>query len=87
MGPPDDALLSAVLVKLFTDRQLRVSGEVVHWLTLHMERSFDAARRLVDQLDAAALAERRGITVALARGVLGIPAPRVRGRGRVAGDG
>jgi chromosomal replication initiation ATPase DnaA len=87
VGPPDDALLSAVLVKLFADRQLRVSGEVVRWLTLHMERSFDAARRLVDQLDAVALAERRGITVALARGVLGIPVPRVRGRSQVAGDG
>jgi hypothetical protein len=35
-----------------------------------MERSFDAARRLVADLDAAALAARRRITVPLARRVL-----------------
>jgi chromosomal replication initiation ATPase DnaA len=36
-----------------------------------MERSFDAARRAVAALDAAALAGRRNITVPLAREVLG----------------
>ncbi|MEN2987095.1 DnaA/Hda family protein [Tistrella sp. BH-R2-4] len=70
VGPPDDALLMALLVKLFADRQLRVGEDVIRWLAVHMERSFDAARRLVDAIDQTALAEHRPVTVALARGIL-----------------
>jgi DnaA regulatory inactivator Hda len=69
--PPDDALLGAVLVKLFADRQLRVGREVVEYLTSRMERSFAAAGRLVAELDAAALRERRPVTLPLAREVMG----------------
>ena len=68
--PPDDTLIAAVVVKLFTDRQLRVDSDVVSFMLARMERSFDAARRLVAALDATALAERRNITVPLARRVL-----------------
>ena len=68
--PPDDTLIAAVVVKLFADRQLRVDSDVVSFMLARMERSFDAARRLVAALDATALAERRNITVPLARRVL-----------------
>jgi chromosomal replication initiation ATPase DnaA len=74
VAPPDDALLAALMVKLFADRQLAVSEEVVLFLLRHMERSFEAARRLVADLDATALRERRGITIPLARSVLGLRA-------------
>ncbi len=70
IGPPDDALLSAVLVKHFADRQLEVGVEVLAYLATRMERSFDACRRVVAALDARAMAERRAITVPLARQVL-----------------
>lgn len=71
IGPPDDALIAAVLVKLFADRQLRVGSEVVAFAITRMERSFEAAGRLVAALDAASLAARRPITVPLVREVLG----------------
>jgi chromosomal replication initiation ATPase DnaA len=67
IGLPDDALLGAVLVKHFADRQLRVAPEVIAYLLTHMERSFVAAAEIVAQLDAVSLCERRPITVALAR--------------------
>ncbi len=70
VSAPDDALLAALLVKLFADRQLAVGEEVVLFLVRQMERSFDAARRLVADLDAAALRDRRSITIPLARSVL-----------------
>jgi chromosomal replication initiation ATPase DnaA len=70
LGAPDDALVEAVLVKLFADRQLRVGAEVVRFLLARMERSFAAARALVDAIDRAALESRREITVPLARRVL-----------------
>lgn len=68
--PPDDDLLSALLVKLFADRQLQPEPEVVAYLAARMERSGDAARRVVAALDAASLAARRPVTVPLARAVL-----------------
>jgi chromosomal replication initiation ATPase DnaA len=67
---PDDALLSAVLVKLFADRQVTVPANLIPYLTGRMPRSVAAARALVAQLDAHALAARRPITRALAGEVL-----------------
>jgi chromosomal replication initiation ATPase DnaA len=71
LDPPDEALIAALLVKLFADRQLAVGDDVVAYLTLRLERSFDAALSAVALLDRAALAEQRPVTVPLARRVLG----------------
>lgn len=62
----DDALLSAVLVKQFADRQLAVDPAVIAYCLVRMERSMDAARRLVAEIDTLALAMQRGVTRALA---------------------
>jgi chromosomal replication initiation ATPase DnaA len=70
IGAPDDALLAAVLLKLFADRQLVVAEAVIEYLVRRMERSFDAARRVVAALDAASLGQQRPISVALARSLL-----------------
>lgn len=70
IAAPDDLLMSAVLVKLFIDRQLRVGPEVIAFLLRHMERSFAAARETVAAADTLSLAERREITVPLIRRVL-----------------
>ncbi len=67
---PDDALLAAVMVKQFTDRQLVVPPTVIDWLVRNMDRSFAEARALVDALDRVALAEGRAITRPLAQRVL-----------------
>lgn len=68
--PPDDALVTAVLVKLFSDRQLRMDAEVVPFMVTRMERSFEAARTLVAAIDKAALARQRNVTVPLVRQVM-----------------
>ena len=70
IGAPDDALLAALLIKQFDDRQLAVSEGVVGYLVRHMERSFAAARAVVERLDQRSLRERRPVTVALARAAL-----------------
>jgi DnaA regulatory inactivator Hda len=70
VAQPDDQLLAAVLVKLFADRQVRVGADAVHFLLLRMERSFAAARRLVEEIDREALARRRPVTLPLIRRLL-----------------
>ena len=74
LAPPDDALLAAVIVKLFADRQIAVPPALVPWLVARMERSFTAAHDIVAALDARALALGRPVTRALAAEVLDIGA-------------
>lgn len=62
---PDDALLSAVLVKLFADRQLAVDPRLLDVILARMERSLGAAQTLVDRIDRASLATGRRINRAL----------------------
>ncbi len=62
LDPPDDALLRAVLVKLFIDRQLVVDTTVVDFLALRIERSLAAAAETVAALDREALSRGRRIT-------------------------
>eukprot|EP01037_Dinobryon_pediforme_P006289 gene6289-6361_t len=70
LGPPDDALLRAVIVKLFVDRQLVVDIGVVEYLALHIERSLDAVQHAVTLLDRQALALGRRITRQMAVDIL-----------------
>jgi chromosomal replication initiation ATPase DnaA len=67
---PDDALLSAVLVKLLADRQVSVAANLIPYLVSRMPRSVGAARALVAAMDARALASGRPITRQLAGEVL-----------------
>lgn len=67
---PDDTLLAAVLMKLMADRQLAPSPETVPYLTRRIDRSFEAARDVVERLDTLALATGRPINRALAAKVL-----------------
>lgn len=67
---PDDSLMAALLVKQFSDRQLRVGADLLGYLLPRIERSFAALCEAVERLDAAALAEQRPITVPFARKVL-----------------
>lgn len=70
LDPPDDALLRGVLVKQFADRQVAVEEAVISYLMLRMPRSLEAARALVADLDAQALAEKSAVTRSLAARVL-----------------
>ncbi|MDJ0929636.1 DnaA/Hda family protein [Breoghania sp.] len=71
VAEPDDDLLRRLLVKLFADRQLSVDLPVIEYLVVRMERSLEAANRIVATLDREALAARRRITRPMAATVLG----------------
>jgi len=68
--PPDDDLLSSILIKLFHDRQIQVSAETITYILPRMERSFSAAHELVTSADKLALSVKSGITIPLMRRVL-----------------
>ena len=66
LGPPDDNLLRAVLIKLFADRQLAVDETLVGYLVARIERSIAGARAAVTALDQASLGLQRPVNRALA---------------------
>ena len=72
LGLPDDALLAALMLKLFADRQIAVLPEVPAYVVPRIERTFEAVANLVERLDRAALAEGRPVTVPLVRTVLAL---------------
>jgi chromosomal replication initiation ATPase DnaA len=63
---PDDALLKALLVKLFLDRQLIVDTSVIDAVALRIPRSFAQARAVVHAIDRASLERSRRVTRAFA---------------------
>ncbi|MFQ1702136.1 chromosomal replication initiator DnaA [Loktanella agnita] len=70
---PDDALLTALIMKLFADRQIAPKPELTTYLAQRIERSFAAAADIVAQLDTQALAQGRKINKRLAAELLDKP--------------
>ena len=67
---PDDALLRALLEKYFADRQLVVDASVLDYMVARMERSFVAVQTIAAAMDRASLAQRRNLTMPLAREIM-----------------
>ncbi|MCB9978002.1 MAG: DNA replication protein [Rhodospirillales bacterium] len=67
---PDDTLLAAILVKLFSDRQIKVGQDVLAYILPRMERSFEAAHALAHAADRASLVQKRPVSVPLIREIL-----------------
>lgn len=70
IGPPDDALMIAVLEALFREKHIRAAPDLYEFLLRRMERSVAAARTVVARLDEAAAEQGRPVNRALAREVL-----------------
>lgn len=62
LDPPDDALLAAILAKLFNDRGILPKPDVIPYLIGRMDRSFAAARTIVEHLDHVAMTEKKNLS-------------------------
>lgn len=59
---PDDQLFLSLLAKLFADRQLVPTPDVLSFLVTRIDRSYEAARSIVRDIDRLALEQKRPIT-------------------------
>jgi chromosomal replication initiation ATPase DnaA len=66
VDPPDDALMRAVMVKLFADRQLAVDENLVGYHLTRVGRSISAIQQAVRILDREALQRKRPVNRVLA---------------------
>ena len=64
---PDDDLLSCLIVKLFMDRQIMVSPEIINYIIANMQRSFSFARKLVEETDKISLSRKRAVSLPIVK--------------------
>ena len=67
ISKPDDELLSSLIMKLFMDRQIVVSDEVINYMVINMQRSFSYAHKLVEEIDNISLSYKRAVSVPIVK--------------------
>lgn len=67
---PDDELLSSLLVKLFMDRQIMVTPEIINYIINNMQRSFAYTRKIIAEIDTISLAKKRAISISIVKEAL-----------------
>lgn len=67
ISEPDDELLSALIIKLFMDRQITVSLDVVNYILVNMQRSFTYVHRLVKEIDDISLSYKRAVSIPIVK--------------------
>ena len=68
--PPDDELITAILLKQLDDKQLKVSPEFVLFVIKRINRSFKSIREFVDLIDQLTLKRKRDVTIPMASEIL-----------------
>jgi chromosomal replication initiation ATPase DnaA len=68
--PPSEELIKIMLLKHFSERDLKVSLDVVNFLITRISRAFPEVINIVNLLDKAALLHKRNITIPLVKDVL-----------------
>jgi hypothetical protein len=70
IGPPDDALIGQLIVKLLGDRGIAAPPELGAYLVPRIERSYISVMMVVDILDRVMLSHHRRMTIPLAKRAL-----------------
>jgi chromosomal replication initiation ATPase DnaA len=66
---PDESLVRILLHKQFCDKQIIVASEVLDYLVARIERSFTSVVKLVEDIDAYAMQNKRLVTIPLIKQV------------------
>ncbi len=67
ISEPDDEMLEALIIKLFSDRQITITTDVLNYILQNMERSFTYAQKLVAVADAISLSYKRAVSVPIVK--------------------
>ncbi len=79
IGEPDDELLSALIVKLFTDRQIAISQDIINYILANMQRSFAYTRKLIAEIDHISLARKRAVSIPIVKEAISYLADDLQG--------
>lgn len=70
LNSPDELLLRVFLIKCFADRQLKVSEEVINYISNRVTRSFNDISKLVEDLEQISSERKQEITIPLTKNFL-----------------
>lgn len=69
---PGDDLLQALIVKLFTDRQVIITPDILNYIVGNMQRSYAFARKLVIEIDNISLARKHAVSIPIVKEALAV---------------
>ena len=75
--PPDDAMLVAVMQKHADDLGFALDGDTARYIATRMERSFHAARQIIQKINIMALRRKKKVNLAMVRDILDQNEPRL----------
>jgi chromosomal replication initiation ATPase DnaA len=67
ISEPDDMMLQMLIAKLFNDRQIIISQEVLDYILNYAERSFNYITRLIAEIDDISWTYGRAVSVSIVR--------------------
>jgi chromosomal replication initiation ATPase DnaA len=76
ISEPDDMMLQMLIVKLFNDRQLKITPEILQYIMNYAPRSFAYTEELVAEIDKISLASQSSVTYTVVRQAMEILALR-----------
>jgi len=76
IAEPDDLMLQMLIVKLFDDRQLKISPGILQYIINNAPRSFDYVEQLIVEIDEISLAYQTSVTYSVVRKAMSVLAER-----------
>ena len=68
--PPDEEMMAIMLTKIFSDKQLLISQDVIKYIIPRIERSFKAISDLSEKIDYKSLTEKKSVTIPFVKSIL-----------------
>lgn len=70
ISAPDDDILKMLIFKIFSSKSIKIAPHIVDYLLLNLPRQFSEIISVIEQLDIAALAGKRPITIPFIKQIL-----------------
>ena len=67
---PNDDLTSALILKLFHDRQILIKPSIIQYLMNRVERTYSGISKIIDLIDSSSLSKKKSISVSLIKELL-----------------
>jgi len=67
INQPDDEMLTALIAKLFNDRQIIINQEILDYILKYSERSFDYITKLIAEIDEISWIYKRAVSIPIVK--------------------
>ena len=65
INPPDEELMKMIIIKLFSDRSIKITNEMLSYIIYRIKRNYESIYKFVQQTDQYSLILKKAITIPL----------------------